>query len=154
MSEKRGTFVVTHVDDESAVLTDVVAAHVHTFSTHPEFERGEVVEATVRAEPPMDVTWEVVALHDRRRIPVERSPERPTKQARDIAADQSVGEVTRRERAGEGEVHVLTVPDDRTDEAVAAVIEDDETLRRAARLGVDRVEIRADAGVLSVRYLP
>jgi len=154
MSEKTGTFVVTHVDGESAVLTDVADAHVHTLSAHPDFESGDVVEATVRAEPPMEVTWEVVAVHDRRTIPIERSPEIPTKQARDIATQQPVGDVTRRERAGEGEVHVLTVPDERTEQAVADVIDDDETLRRAARLGVDRVEIRSDAGVASVRYLP
>ncbi|MFB6128936.1 MAG: DUF5812 family protein [Halorhabdus sp.] len=154
MSEKTGTFVVTHVDEESAVLADVTDAHVHTLSAHPDFENGEVIEATVRAEPPMEVAWEVVAVHDRRTIPVERSPERPTKLARDIAADQSVGEVTRRDREGEGEVHVLTVPTDRTDQAARDVLDDDETLRRAARLGVDRVEVRADDGVVSVRYLP
>ncbi|CCQ34537.1 hypothetical protein HLRTI_001574 [Halorhabdus tiamatea SARL4B] len=154
MSEKTGTFVVTHVDAESAVLTNVADAHVHTLSAHPDFSEGEVLEATVRAEPPMEVTWEVVAVHDRRTIPVERSPERPTKLARDIAGDQSIGEVTRREREGVGEIHVLTVPEDQTEQAVEDVIDDDETRRRAARLGVDRVEIRADAGCVSVRYLP
>lgn len=154
MSEKTGTFVVTHVDDESAVLTDAADAHVHTLSDHPDFAGGEVIEATVRAEPPMEVTWEVVAVHDRRTIPIERSPERPTKLARDIAGDQQVGEVTRREREGAGEIHVLTVPEDQTEQAIQDVIDDEETLRRAARLGVDRVEIRADASVLSVRYLP
>lgn len=154
MSEKTGTFVVTHVDAESAVLTDVADAHVHTLSAHPDLSSGEVLEATIRAEPPMEVTWEVIAVHDRRAIPVERSSERPTKLARDLAGDQPVGEVTRREREGEGEIHVLTVPDDGTDQTVQDVLEDDETLRRAARLGVDRVEVRADAGVVSVRYLP
>lgn len=154
MSEKTGTFVVTHVDAESAVLTDVADAHVHTLSAHPDLSSGEVLEATIRAEPPMEVTWEVIAVHDRRTIPVERSSERPTKLARDLAGDQPVGEVTRREREGEGEIHVLTVPDDGTDQTVQDVLEDDETLRRAARLGVDRVEVRADAGVVSVRYLP
>jgi len=154
MSEKTGTFVVTHVDGESAVLTDVTDSHVHTLSAHPDFQTDDVIEATIRAEPPMEVTWEVAAIHDRRTVPVERSPETPTKQARDIATDQAVGEVTRRERAGEGEVHVLTVPAEQTEQAVADVIDDDETVRRAARLGVDRVEIRADDGVLSVRYLP
>lgn len=154
MSKKRGTFVVSHVDAESAVLTDVADAHVHTLSAHPDFSSGEVLEATIRAQPPMEVTWEVVAVHDRRTIPVERSPERPTKLARDIAGDQPVGEVTRRAREGEGELHVLTVSEEQTEQAVEDVLDDDETVRRAARLGVDRVEIRADEGCVSVRYLP
>ncbi|WP_136689262.1 DUF5812 family protein [Halorhabdus amylolytica] len=154
MSEKTGTFVVTNADEESAVLRDVTDAQVHTLSAHPDLSVGEVLDATIRPEPPMEVTWELLSVSERREIPIERSPERPTKQAREIAAAQDVGEVTTRERAGEGELHVLTVPGERTEEAVVDVREDDATLRRAARLGVDRVEIRADDGVLSVRYLP
>ncbi|MFB6201953.1 MAG: DUF5812 family protein [Halorhabdus sp.] len=154
MNEKTGTFVVTHVDEESAVLTDVADAQVHTVADHPDLAEGEVIEAQLRPEPPMEVTWELHAVETRREIPVERSPERPTKQAREIASDQDVGAVTRRERAGEGELHVLTVPPSETDRAVEDVRTDDATVRRAARLGVDRVEIRATDGVLSVRYLP
>ena len=154
MSEKQGTFVVTHVDAESAVVTDVTDAQVHTLATHPDLTEGEVLEATIAPEPPMEVTWELLAVTQRREIPIERSPEQPTKQARDLAADQGVGEITRQERAGTGEVHVLTVPADRTDEAAEDVREDDATRQRAARLGIDRVEIRADEGVVSVRYLP
>lgn len=154
MSEKTGTFVVTHAESASAVLSDVADAQVLTLSAHPDLSAGEVLEATVRPEPPMEVTWELVAIDDRREIPIEGSPETPTKQAREIAADQPVGEVTRKERAGEGELHVLTVPEDETESAAVDVREDDATLRRAARLGVDRVEIRAADGVVSVRYLP
>lgn len=154
MSEKTGTFVVTHVDGESAVLTDVADAHVHTLSAHPDVTTDEVIEATIRAEPPMEVTWEIATMHDRRTIPIEHSPESPTKLAVDIAAEQSVGDVTRREREGNGEIHILSVPAGETDQAVTDVREDDETLRRAARLDVDRVEIRAKEGVVSVRYLP
>ena len=57
-------------------------------------------------------------------------------------------------RAGEGELHVLTVPEDGTTDAVADVLDDEETLARAARLGVRRVEVRGESGVVSVRYLP
>jgi hypothetical protein len=71
-----------------------------------------------------------------------------------LAAEQEVGELTTRERAGEGEVHVISVPPGRTEQAVADVVEDETTLTRAARLGVNRVEVRAAEGVLSVRYLP
>ena len=151
---KDATFLVTAADDESAVLQDVTDSQVHTLTTNPGVEVGEIVAASIEPEPPMEVAWQVVEITDQRTIPVERSPEPPTKQAREIAADQPVGEVTRQERAGEGELHVITVPDGEADDAAADVLDDEETLARAARLGVDRVEIRADGRALSVRYLP
>ena len=151
---KDATFLVTAADDESAVLQDVTDSQVHTLTTNPGVEVGEIVAASIEPEPPMEVAWQVVEITDQRTIPVERSPEPPTKQAREIAADQPVGEVSRQERAGEGELHVITVPDGDADDAAADVLDDEETLARAARLGVDRVEIRADGRALSVRYLP
>jgi hypothetical protein len=71
-----------------------------------------------------------------------------------MAADQPGGEVTRRERAGTGELHVLSVPEADTEQAVADVLADEATLVRAARLGVGRVEVRNEPGLVSVRYLP
>jgi ABC-type uncharacterized transport system YnjBCD substrate-binding protein len=65
-----------------------------------------------------------------------------------------LADLTRREREGVGELHVLTVPEDSTDDAVEDVLADQATVERAARLGVDRAEVRADDGVVSVRYLP
>lgn len=152
--EKTGTFLVTYADEESAVLRDVHDAEVHTLADDPDLTRGEVLEATISAAPPVAVVWAVEAVEDRRTIPVEESPESPTALARNLAAEQAVGEVTTRERAGEGEVHVLTVPAERTEAAAADVVEDEKTVARAARLGVDRVEVRAADGVVSVRYLP
>jgi hypothetical protein len=154
MDPKTGTFLVTEADGESAVLRDVEDGQIHTLDGNPDLSPGEVLRATVAPVPPLDVAWEVVEIEARRTIPVEESAEGPTRQARELAADQSVGEVTRQERAGEGELHVLTVPSDRTVEAVADVLEDEATRSRAARLGVDRVEVRAEDGVVSVRYLP
>jgi len=152
---KEGTFLVTHADEESAVLRDVADGQVHTLAGNPGVEAGVVVEAAIEPEPPMEVAWQVTDLREQRTIPVERSPEPPTQQARDIAAEQSVSEITRQERAGEGELHVLTVPAADTEDAVADVLDDEETVARAARLGVTRVEIRAaETGVVSVRYLP
>jgi hypothetical protein len=151
---KDATFLVTAADEESAVLQDVTDSQVHTLSTNPGVEVGEVLAASIEPEPPMEVVWQVVEITDQRTIPVERSPEPPTKQAVEIAADQPVGEITRRERAGEGELHVITVPEGEIDDAAADVLDDEETLARAARLGVDRVEVRADGQTLSVRYLP
>lgn len=153
-SEKQGTFLVTSADEGAATLRDVTDSQVHALADNPGVETGEVVVGTVAPEPPMDVAWQLVEVDSRREVPVERSPEPPTRQARELAADQSVGEVTRRERAGEGELHVLTVPEERTEQAATDVIEDEETIARAARLGVARVEVRAADGVVSVRYLP
>jgi hypothetical protein len=146
---------VTNADDESAVLRDVADGQVHTLGENPGVEAGEVVAAAIEPEPPMEVVWQVTDLSERRTIPVERSPEPPTQQAHDIAAGQPVGEVTRQERAGEGELHVITVEPTDTEDAVADVLADEETVARAARLGVARVEVRAaETGLVSVRYLP
>lgn len=150
-----GTFLVTHADDESAVLRDADTGQVHTLSENPDLDAGTVIEATVVPEPPMGVTYDVREITDRQEVTVRASGETPTTQARDIAAEQSVGEVTRQERAGDGELHVLTVPDDRTEIAVDDVVNDRETrLLQAARAGASLVEVRSEAGVVSVRYLP
>lgn len=151
---KTGTFLVTHTDEASAVLRDVADGQVHTVAGNPDLSAGDVLEATLAPEAPMEVTWRVVETDHRRTIPVEKSPEDPTRQAQELAAGQSVGEMTRQERAGEGELHVLRVPAEQTADAAADVLEDDATRSRAARLGVDRVEVRAADGVVSVRYLP
>jgi hypothetical protein len=150
-----GTFLVTAVDEESAVLTDVDDGQVHTLATNPGVDVGEAVEGTVAPEPPMEVAWQLVDVDDRWTISVEESPESPTTLEREIAAEQAVGELTRRERAGTGEIHVLTVPEAETAAAVADVVDDEAAVRsRAARLGVARVVVRSDPGVVSVRYLP
>lgn len=156
MSEKSGTFLVTHAEDESAVLRDVADGQVHTLSENPGVEVGDALAATVAPEPPLEVTWVVVEVEKRRSIAVEVSDLEPTTQSKEVAADQTEGELTRVERAGTGEIHVFTLPSEKTNEAVEDVADDVATLERAARLGVERVEIRAseDEGVLSVRYLP
>ncbi len=152
--EKHSTFLVTSADEESAVLRDVHDSQVHTVSDHPGLATGEALVATLRPEPPMEVTWQLVDVERRWTIPVEESPESPTRQEAEIAADQAVGEVTRRDRAGEGELHVVSVPREETTDAVADVLDDEATRSRAARLGVSRVEVRAADGVVSVRYMP
>ncbi|AUG46379.1 hypothetical protein BVU17_02145 [Haloarcula taiwanensis] len=154
MTAIEGTFLVTNADDASATLRNVANSQVLTLSDNPGVETGEVVEGTVEPEPPMEVTYTLTEVEERRTIPVETVDLAPTAQTTEIAAEQAPGELTTVERAGEGEVHVLTVPDDETAEAAADVVEDEATLSRAARLGVDRVEIRTTDGVVSVRYLP
>lgn len=151
---KTGTFLVTGTDEASAVLRDVRDAEVHTLDENPGLDQREVLDATISAAPPVAVSWSIDTVEQRRTIPVQESAESPTALARELAAEGTVGEVTTHERAGEGEVHVLTVPTERTAAAAADVVADPQTVARAARLGVDRVEVRAGNGVVSVRYLP
>jgi hypothetical protein len=153
-SEKTSTFLVTHAEGDSAVLKDVHDGQVHTLSTNPVVDEGDGVEATVAPDPPMNLTWSVVEVEERRHLTTEKSEEPPTAMEQELAAEQAVGEVTREERAGTGEIHVLTVPPEETAEAVEDVLDDEGTLSRAARLGVSRVEVRSDDGVVSVRYMP
>ncbi|MHC3379822.1 DUF5812 family protein [Haloarcula sp. H-GB5] len=154
MTAIEGTFLVTNADAASATLRNVADSQVLTLSDNPGVEAGEVVEGTVEPEPPMEVTYTVTEVAERRTIPVETADLAPTTQATEIAAEQATGELTTVKRAGEGEIHVLTVPEDETAEAAADVVDDEATLSRAARLGVDRVEVRTAEGVVSVRYLP
>jgi len=150
-----GTFLVTAAEASSAVLRNVETGQVHTLSSNPGVEDGDIVEGAVAPDPPMNVSYQLVETESRRSVPIERSPEPPTAHSVDLAGDQAVGDLTWEPRAGTGEVHVLTVPEDETDAAVADVLDDDEQLRaRAARLWVDRVEVRSEPGVVSVRYMP
>jgi hypothetical protein len=152
--EKTATFLVTSADDESAVLSDVQDAQVHTLSENPGVEAGDVLEATVAPDPPMNVTYSVVDVEARREIPVRTTDESPTQQSRDIAADLEVGDLQTTERAGIGEVHVLRVPEDGVEDTVEDVRTDEQTIARAARIGINRVEIRSGNDFVAVRYLP
>lgn len=152
---KESTFLVTHADDDSAVLKDVHDGQVHTLADNPGVEVDDAVEGTVAPDPPMEVSWQLTEIDDRRSLSIEKSEEPPTAREQELAADQPVGELTKEPRAGTGELHVITVPDDEADDAVSDVLDDREaTLSRAARLGVNRVEVRSAPGVVSVRYLP
>ena len=156
MTEKTGTFVVTHAESESAVVRDVETAQVHTLASNPGLELHDVLEATVAPEPPLEVTWQVIDVEDRRTIEVVDSDLEPTQHAKELVADADVGDLVQEERAGTGEIHVFRVPSDDIDDAAEDVLDDEETVARAARLEAVRVEVRrsADDGVLSVRYLP
>ena len=155
-TEQSGTFLVTHADSESAMLRNVDSGQVHALASNPGIEEGDVIDGSVGSEPPLEIAWNLTNVESRRSIPIERGEEPPTSQERELAADVAVGEIVREERAGTGELHVLSVPKGEIEDAVADVLDDEETLARAARLVVDRVEVRSDReeGVLSVRYLP
>jgi hypothetical protein len=154
--ETESTFLITHAEEDTAMLTDIETGQVHTLSSNPGIEVGDVLSGTLASEPPLEVTWNVVSVDERRSIALERNDESPTAQVRDLAAEQDVGEITQEKRAGKGEVHVITVSSGETEQAVDDVLDDTGTLERAARLGVERVEVRTDDddGVVSVRYLP
>lgn len=155
MTEKEGTFVVTHADDDSAVLKDADDGQVHTLVDNPGVDRGEVLEATLSPEPPLEVAWRVVGVDERRSLSIEQSEEPPTEQERSLAAESATGDIARVDRAGTGELHVLPVDPEETEAAVQDVLDDEATLTRAARMpGVERVEVRSEPGVVSVRYLP
>jgi hypothetical protein len=152
--EKSGTFYVSEASEESAILTDVADSQVVTLSENPGVEQGDVLVATVAEDPPMGVTYSVVAVSERKQIPVTVSEESPTQQAREMADTLPEGELETTERAGIGEVHVLSVPAETVADAVQDVAEDEQTVARAARIGIDRVEIRSGEDFVSVRYLP
>ena len=156
MTEKTGTFVVTHAEPESAVVRDVETAQVHTLASNPGLELHDVLEATVAPDPPLEVTWQVVEVDQRRSIELVDSDLEPTQHSKELAADADVGDLVTEERAGTGEIHVFCVPGEDVEAAAHDVLEDDETIARAARLEAVRVEVRrsADDDVLSVRYLP
>jgi len=156
MSETTGTFLVTETDAESAVLRDVETGQVHALAqqSDPALESGEVLTATIRPVPPMEVTWELVETEDRRTVEVIDSDLSPTRQAEELAAGKPPGEVIREEREGSGEIHVVTVPDGEAEQAARDVLEDEETIARAARLDAARVEVRTGEGFVNVRYLP
>jgi hypothetical protein len=157
MTETTATFLVTEADAESAVLRDVDAGQVYTLADNDrDLESKMVVGATVRPVPPMDVVYELVDVDYARHVDVVDTDLSPTTQAMETAEALDVGDVERIERAGTGELHVLSVPPEDTEQAAQDVIDDEETVARAARVGAVRVEVRrdADAGVLNVRYLP
>ncbi len=102
------------------------------------------------------MTWQVIEVDGRRSIELVDSDLEPTRHETEIATEAAVGDVVREERAGTGEIHVLRVPEDEVESAAQDVIDDEETIARAARFEAVRVEVRrsADDGVVSVRYLP
>jgi len=147
------TFVVLRADDATAMLRSS-EGQVVTLDLGDEdhdLVRGVVLTGTVAAGP-TGVTYGVREVEDRRHVDLIDSDLRPTARSRQAAEDLPEGEVERFERAGEGEVHVLSVPN--PDAAAADVLDDDATLERAARLGAVRVEVRRGDGLVSVRYLP
>ena len=155
MSDTSGTFVVTHADEESAILQDPSTGQVYALQSNPGVEPKSVIDATLSTVGSMETVYEVDELREAWTVSIGASEEPPTKQVTDAATAQAEGELTVLERAGTGELHVITVPKELTEQAVEDVLADEEgLLARAARLGVQNVVVRSTEGVVCVRYQP
>lgn len=158
LEEITGTFYVKYAQEKSVTLHEVDTTQICTLIENPGFERHEIVEATLKEQPPMGVSYLVEELDEQYSIPVEESPESPTKKAGNIGAQElDVGDAIAFEREGKGEIHVLSVEPGTTAETVEELVDDEMTYKNAARYEhVDRVEIRRDdeTGVVTIRYLP
>lgn len=153
---KQGTYYVKYAEDSAVTLHDVETAEICQLIENPGFQDHQIVEATLMAQPPMEVSYIVKELHDQYTVDVDIVSESPTTQTLEIADQMDEDEVIAYEREGNGEVHVLKLDTDSVDSTVDVLDEDEQPYKNAARNGVDRVEIRsnADAGVIAVRYLP
>lgn len=152
MDEKAGTFLVTAADEATVELADVADGQVVALSSNPGLAVGEVIEGTVTSDPPLGISWSLVAVESRYRVAVEAVDEPPAERARALADPLEAGELAT-EPLDDGELHALSVPPDETAAAVEDVVADEATTRRAARLGARRAEVRGADGVVSVRYL-
>ena len=153
-----GTFYVKYAVDTSVTLHEVNTAQICTLIENPGFAVHDIVEATLVAQPPMEVSYLISELQDQYTIPVERSPEPPTTQVTEIAAEMDEMEAAAIDRAGEGEIHILRVAPENVERTAEELHEDEMTYKNAARYGVSRVEIRTseddNRGIVSIRYLP
>lgn len=158
LEEVTGTFYVKYAQERSVTLHDVHTAKICTLVENPGFERHEIVEATLAAQPPMGVSYLVEELDAHYAIPVEVSAESPTEQVVEVATNElDIGDAIAIEREGKGEIHVVRVEPDETATAAGELVDDEMTYKNAARYdGVERVEVRTDddRGVVSIRYLP
>ncbi|MFB6298881.1 MAG: DUF5812 family protein [Halobacteriales archaeon] len=154
-TEKRGTFLVTDADADSAVLSDVADGQVHTLTSNPGLTEDDIVEGVLVAEPPLEVMWSLTDIEHRRQLQIVVPDEPPAERTVDLAAGEGVGELVKQPLEGttEGELHVLSVAPEKTEAAIDDITEDDATRIRAARLGASRVEVRGADGVIGVRYL-
>lgn len=152
-----GTFYVKYAQESAATLHEVNTAQICTLVDHPGLETHDIIEATLVAQPPMQVSYVIQDLQDHYTIPIETSSEPPTQQVMEIASEMDVDEAVAIEREGKGEIHILRVNPEYTSHTAEELYDDEMTYKNAARYEtVERVEIRTDEdeGVVSIRYLP
>ncbi len=151
-----GTFYVKYAEESAVTLHEVESGQIFTLIENPGVEAHDIIEASLVAQPPMEVSYLVDEMDDHYSIPVETSPEPPTSHVRDIAMDLDFGESIPIDREGEGEIHILRIEPDDVERVADELHTDELTYKNAARYAVGRVEIRTDDedGVVSIRYLP
>lgn len=158
LEEITGTFYVKHAEEVAVTLHEVDTAQICTLVENPGFDRHEIVEATLKEQPPMGVSYLVEELESQYSVPVEKSSESLTTHVRGIGSEElDVGDAIAIEREGKGEIHILRVEPDQVADTVEELLDDEMTYKNAARNSeVSRVEIRADEelGVVSIRYMP
>ena len=152
MTTTDGTFLVTHGDDDSPVWREVTTGQVYTISDSPTVSTYEILRATLTADPPLEVTWSVQSVGQRWTVSIETTDETPPEAAQSIAADLEMGALERHTPDTDDEVHILAVPTDQHEAAIADIREDEETYARAARLGATRVKISTGDDYLCVQY--
>lgn len=151
-----GTYYVKYATDSSITLHDVDTAQIFTVIENPGVESNDIIEADLMAQPPMEVSYLVTELHERKTIPVTRSDEPPTQQILEAGERMDVGQAVAIDREGTGEIHVLRVEPNRIEDIPEELEADEMTYKNAARYGVNRVEIRTatEPAIVSIRYLP
>jgi len=148
-----GRFLVTAAAVESAVLQSLASSQIHTLAENPGLERFDVVEATLEPAGELGVRWTIEDLEDQWAIDCERVEEAPAEQAIAVAEELASGEAETIEDSETVAWDVLCVPPEKTESEADDVLTGESPISRGARLGATRVELRATAGVLDVRYL-
>jgi hypothetical protein len=151
-----GTFYVKHTEDSAVTLHEIDTSQIYTLVENPGLEPHQIIEATLMAQPPMQVSYLIKEMESQRTIPVETSPEPPTTRVMKLGTEMDEGQAAAIDREGEGEIHILRVEPEHTEHTAEEVHEDEMTYKNAARYGIERVEIRTDEdeGIVSIRYLP
>lgn len=151
-----GTFYVKYAQESAVTLHEVNTGQIFTLIENDGLETHDIIEASLIAQPPMQVSYAINELDSHRSVPVETSPEPPTQQVREIGEDMEVGEAVAIDREGDGEIHILSVHPGSTESTAEELHDDEMTYKNAARYEIGRVEIRTDedVGTVSIRYLP
>lgn len=151
-----GTFYVKFAEESAVTLHEVTTGQIFTLVENPGFERHEIIEAVLVAQPPMQVSYLIEELQSHRSIPVETSAETPTRQVLEMGREMDVGQAVAIDREGDGEIHILRVDPAETTRTAEEIHDDEMTYKNAARYDIERVEVRTDdsEGIVSIRYLP
>ncbi|MFB6253342.1 MAG: DUF5812 family protein [Halobacteriaceae archaeon] len=151
MSETEGRYLVTHSDDESAILRDISKGQIYTIIHNPDLSEGDIIDAKLESVPPLDIQWTIETIVHRYSISVDVSANEPGEAANEAAKNLENNELATLSEAN-GVTHVLTVPEENTESAIHDLA-DDETIRiQAAKRDADHVIIRGSDGVISIRY--